>query len=65
MSKPKARCYRLFGNVLTICCFEIEITCEKCYASKILGVMVNLLTRLFPVELDADCKKQKFEKCFA
>ena len=38
MSKPKARCYRLFGKVLTIYCVEIKITYEKCDTSKILGI---------------------------
>ena len=66
MSKPEARCYRLFGNVLIISCVEIKITYEKCNTSKIFGIVkVNLLTRSSPVKLDADRKKQKFENCFA
>ena len=59
------RCYCLFGNMP----YHIEKkkkTYEKCNTSKILRVVtVNLLTCSFPVELDADSKNQKFEKCFA
>ena len=66
MSKPETRSRRLVGNVLIICCVEIKITYEKCDAFKIVGIVaVNLLTRSSPVELDADDKSQKFEKCFA
>ena len=65
MSKFETRRYRLFGNVHTIWCVEIKITYEKCDTSKIIAIAaVNLLTRSSPVELDADRKNQKFEKCF-
>ena len=64
MSKPKARCYRLFGNELIVCSDEIKIMYEKCDTSKILRIVeINSLTRSSPVELDADRKKRKFENC--
>ena len=66
MSKPKTRCYRLFGKVLKICCVEIKITYEKCDTFKNLrDCYGNLLTRPSPVALDADRKNQEFKKDFA
>ena len=66
MSKLKTRCYHLFENVLIVCCVKIKITIEKCDTFKTVGIVtVNLPTHSFPVELDADRKNQKFEKCFA
>ena len=57
---------RIFQCVLIICCIGIKIKYEKCDTSKILGIVViNLSTRSSLVELDADRKNQKFEKCFA
>ena len=66
MSKLQTRCYRLFGNVLIICCEEINIMYEKCDTSKIFGIgTVNMPTCSSAIELDADRKNQKLEKCLA
>ena len=65
MSKPETCNYHLFGKS-----YGVEkknnVGYKKCGTSKMVEiVMVNLLTRSSLVELDADRKNQKFEKCFA